>query len=64
MVAERTTKLPPQWFFFILSVGSFVACGIYLGTIRAEGVSTWHVVRAAGFGVLGLVMLWGVLGRR
>lgn len=64
MVATRRTKLPPRWFFSILVVGTFVACGIYLGMIRAEGVSTGHVVRAAGFGVLGLLMLWGVLGRQ
>jgi len=64
MVAERRTKLPPRWFFSILVVGAFVACGIYLGMIRVEGVSTWHVVRAIGFGVLGLLMLWGVLGKR
>ena len=64
MVATRRTKLPPRWFFSILVVGTFVACGIYLGMIRAEGVSTGHVVPAAGFGVLGLLMLWGVLGKQ
>lgn len=64
MVAGCRTKLPPRWFFSILVVGTFVACGIYLGMIRVEGVSTGHVVRAVGFGVLGLLMLWGVLGKR
>ncbi len=63
-MAERRIKPPPRWFFSILAVGGFVACGIYLGMIRAEGVSTGRVIRAVGFGVLGLLMLWGVLGKR
>ena len=63
-MAERRMKAPPRWFFSILTVGGFVACGIYLGMMRAEGVSTGHVIRAVGFGVLGLLMLWGVLGKR
>ena len=63
-MAERRIKPPPRWFFSILVVGAFVACGIYLGMIRVEGVSTGHVIRTVGFGVLGLLMLWGVLGKR
>lgn len=63
-MAERRIKPPPRWVFSILVVGAFVACGVYLGIIRAEGVSTGHVIRAVGFGVLGLLMLWGVLGKR
>ena len=63
-MAERRIKSPPRWFFSILTVGAFVACGIYLGMIRAEGVSTGHVIRTVGFGILGLLMLWGVLGKR
>ena len=64
MVAGRRSKLPPRWFFSTLAAGTFVACGIYLGMIRAAGVSTGYVARAVGFGVLGLLMLWGVLGKR
>jgi len=64
VVAERRSNLPPRWFFSILVVGTFVACGIYLGMIRVEGVSAGHLGRAVGFGVLGLLMLWGVLGKR
>ena len=63
-MAGCRTKLPPRWFFSILAVGTFIACGIYLGMIRVKGVSTGHVVRAGAFGVLGLLMLWGVLGKR
>lgn len=55
---------PPRWLFAILTVGAFLASGIYLGMIRAEGSSTGYVVRAVIYGVLGLLMLWGVLGRR
>jgi hypothetical protein len=50
--------------FAILTVGAFLASGIYLGLIRAEGSSTGYVVRAILYGVLGLLMLWGVLGKR
>ncbi len=63
-MTERRTKLPPRWCFSILVVGAFVACGIYLGMIRIEGASTGDVIRAVGYGVLGLLMLWGVLGKR
>jgi hypothetical protein len=63
-MAEDRSKSPPRWLFSILAVGALVACGIYLGMIRVEGVSTGHVIRAAGFGVLGLLMLWGALGKR
>ena len=63
-MAERRIKPPPRWFFSILVAGAFVACGIYLGMIRVEGVSMGHGIRAVVFGVLGLLMLWGVLGKR
>ena len=55
---------PPRWLFTILMVGGFVACGVYLGMMRAEGVSAGNLVRTVGFGVLGFLMLWGVLARR
>jgi hypothetical protein len=64
MMDERRVRPPPRWFFSILAVGALVACGIYLGLMRAEGVSTGYLIRAAAFGVLGLLMQWGVLGRR
>jgi hypothetical protein len=63
-MTERKMKTPPRWFFSILVVGAFLACGIYLGMIRLEGVSTGLVMRAVGFGLLGILMLWGVLGKR
>jgi len=63
-MTERRMKSPPRWFFSLLVVGAFLACGIYLGMIRIEGVSAGNVMRAVGFGLLGLLMLWGVLGKR
>jgi len=50
--------------FAILVVGGFIACGIYIGMIRIDGASTGHVVRAIGFGIMGLLMLWGVIGKQ
>ena len=32
--------------------------------MRLEGATTGHVVRAAVYGVFGLLMLWGALGSR
>ena len=63
-MAERRLAPPPRWLFAIIMVGSFLACGIYLGLIRAEGAATEHVVRVAVYGVVGLLMLRGVLGKR
>ncbi|MHC4818260.1 MAG: hypothetical protein ACYTF8_09420 [Planctomycetota bacterium] len=44
--------------------GSFLACGIYLGLIRAEGAATGYVAKVVVYGVIGLFMLWGTLGKR
>ena len=63
-MTERKLRPPPRWLFAIVMAGSFLACGIYLGLIRAEGAATEHVVRVAVYGVVGLFMLWGVLGNR
>lgn len=63
-MAERRLPPPPRWLFAIVMAGSFLACGIYLGLIRAEGAETRYVVRVAIYGVLGLFMLRGTLGKR
>jgi hypothetical protein len=55
---------PPRWLFAVLMIGGFVACGIYLGKMRVEGVSTGELLRGVGFAVLGFLMLWGVMARR
>jgi len=61
---DTASSRPPSWRFTILMVGGFIACGLYLGLMRARGVSAADLVRAIGFGVLGFLMLWGVLARR
>jgi len=63
-MVEKRASLPPRWFVAVVASGAFVACGIYLGMMRVEGFSADEAIRAGAFGVLGLLMLWGVLGRR
>ena len=61
---KRVVRQPPRWLFTILTVGALLASGIYIGMIHVEGASTGHIVRAAGYGVFGLLMLWGALDKR
>lgn len=63
-MTERSLRTPPRLLFAILAVGGFIACGIYLGMIRAGESTTGHIIRAASFGLFGVLMMWGVLGRR
>ncbi len=63
-MANRIARIPPRWFFAILAAGGFLASGIYLGMIRAEDATTGHIVRGTAYGLLGLLMMWGVLGKR
>jgi hypothetical protein len=63
-MTERRLAQPPRWLFAVVMAGAFLACGIYLGRIRAEGAETAYVVRVAVYGVLGLFMLWGTLAKR
>ena len=48
----------------ILTVGGLVASGIFIGIMRAEGTTAGNMARAIGYGVFGLLMLWGAVGRR
>ncbi len=57
-------RLPPRWLFAILAAGGFLASGIYLGMTRAGDATTGHMIRAGAYGLLGLIMVWGVLGKR
>jgi hypothetical protein len=50
--------------FLFLSVGGGWASGIYLGKITIEGASTVLLIPMIGFGVMGLIMTWGVLSER
>ena len=54
---------PPRWVFTIIMVGALLSCGIYLGMMRVEGTSTGSIIRAAGFALLGALMLLRVLAR-
>ena len=63
-MTERSLQTPPRLLFAILAVGGFIACGIYLGMIRAGQTAPGHIILAAIFGVFGILMMWGVLGRR
>ena len=55
---------PPRLMFLILTVGGLLASGVFLGIMRVEGVTAGLMIRAIGYGVFGLVMLWGAVGRR
>lgn len=54
----------PRWLFTILAVGGLLVSGIYIGMMRLEGAATGQVVRAIAYGVFGLLMLWGAVGKR
>jgi hypothetical protein len=45
----------------ILAMGAFWASGIYFGILSVEGISSAILVRAIGFGVIGLPMAWGAI---
>jgi len=53
----------PRWLFALLAIGGLIACGIYLGVMSVEGFSPLRLAQMAGFGVFGLVMLWGALSQ-
>ena len=54
----------PRWGFAVLAAGGCWASGLYAGMLRAGEASAGDIAGAIGFGLLGLVMLWGVLGSR
>ena len=53
----------PWWLFAIIAVGALLASGIHLGIMSVEGLAGTRLVQAVGFGVLGLIMLWGATHR-
>jgi hypothetical protein len=61
---EKSKVQLPRWLFAIISVGAFIACGIYLGMMRIEGLTTPDLIRSMGYFVVGLVMFWGLLSNR
>lgn len=54
----------PWWLFALIAVGTLLASGIYAGIMSVEGTTSRHIVRAVGFGLLGLIMLWGATHSR
>jgi hypothetical protein len=54
----------PRGGFAILAAGGFWASGLYAGMIRAGGMSAGDIAGAIGFGLLGVVMVWGAIGGR
>ncbi|KPL17892.1 MAG: hypothetical protein AMJ92_10465 [candidate division Zixibacteria bacterium SM23_81] len=61
---DGSPRTPPRLLFAILAMGGFIACGIYLGMIRAGQTTTGHIILAASFGLFGVLMMWAALGRR
>jgi len=51
----------PRWLFVVIAVGGLLASGLFLGILSVEGATTARILQTAGFGLLGLVMLWGAL---
>ncbi|MFC1923606.1 hypothetical protein ACFLY4_10005 [Chloroflexota bacterium] len=52
----------PRWAFVILAIGSFWACGVYMGIQSVDGVSLAHLLRVIGFSIVGLLFAWGAIG--
>jgi hypothetical protein len=54
----------PWWLYALIAIGALLASGIYLGILSVEGCTGLRMVEAAGFGLLGLIMLWGATHRQ
>ena len=50
-----------RWLFAVLTIGGLVSCGIFIGIMSIEGITSMRLVQALGFAALGLVMLWGAI---
>jgi hypothetical protein len=53
-MAQHGRRKPSRWLYFVLSIGSLVASGIYIGTAAAQGFPTGRILRAVMFGLLGI----------
>jgi len=62
MDMENKTKFP-RWIFAVIAIGGLLASGLYIGIMSVEGYSTVRLIQALGFGVVGLIMFWGVYSR-
>lgn len=53
----------PGWIFAIIAIGGLVACGIFVGIMSVEGVTSSRFIQAIGFGLIGLATFWGAIQR-
>jgi hypothetical protein len=61
---RMTKNRVPWWLYALIAIGALLASGIYLGILSVEGFTGVRMVQAAGFGLLGLIMLWGATHRQ
>ena len=61
MSEELQTSKTLSWIFFVISVGSLIAAGIYLEKVIVHGQSLWDILRAIAFGMLGIGVLWAII---
>lgn len=54
---KRPKRMPPAWLLGAVATGTLVASGIYIGAIRAWGVTTERVIAASAFGVAGVILI-------
>jgi len=60
---EKKSQLP-WWIFGLIAIGTLIASGIFIGIMSVEGMETMDLVKAIGYGVVGLLMFWGALNKR
>jgi hypothetical protein len=63
-MSKTNKRAFPRWLFALLAIGGLVAGGIYLGIMSVEGFSVLRLAQMIGFGVFGLIMLWGALNTK
>lgn len=54
----------PWWLFAVIAAGALWASGVYVGVMSVDGSTGVRMLKAVGFGVIGLVMLWGATHTR
>ena len=57
---EKMNRKLPDWVIGFLAIGCLVASGIHLGIASVEGLSANSIIKAIGYGVVGLVMFIGI----
>ena len=49
----------PWWLFAVIAAGALLASGVYVGVMSVDGSTGVRMLKGVGFGVIGLIMLWG-----